>query len=84
MVMTLGKPQDGEAAKARGCLPSQNACQPLFLHNEAGDFFTVTAGTLLLGTKLKCIFTTDFETRKVDHEGHFSSHKNSLKMTCVG
>lgn len=84
MVMTLEKPQDGEAAKARECLPSQNASQPLFLHNEAGDFFTVTAGTLVLGTKLKCIFTIDFETGKVDHEGHFSSHKNNLTMAPVG
>lgn len=47
MVMTLGTPQDGEAAKANSCLPSQNAFQPLFfLHKEAGDFFAVTARPL--------------------------------------
>lgn len=46
MVMTLETPRDGEAAKARGCLPSRNARQPCSLHNETGDFFTVTAGPL--------------------------------------
>lgn len=47
MVMTLETPQDGGAAKARGCLPSQNARQPCSLHKETGDFFTVTAGLLV-------------------------------------
>lgn len=47
MVMTLETPHDGGAAKAWGCLPSQNARQPCSLHNETRDFFTVTVGLLV-------------------------------------
>lgn len=85
MVMTLETPQDGEAVKARG-LAIRNSHQPPILHNEPGDFCTVRTGPLQTGqeqTEMH-LFTLDSETKKVDHEGHCSSHKNSIKMAAVG